>query len=123
MNKILSLLAMSLLGLGLALGAHAQTPPPRIAAASPATASGTAVTKARQLDKIGLDPNHWFNNVEIITAEKIGIETTTCARNIFKHYVAYTLAAQVQETAAVAKDQFAPMNKRAGGSAATSDPP
>jgi membrane-bound lytic murein transglycosylase MltF len=40
----------------------------------------------------GLDPNQWFNNVELVTAEKIGMETTTYVRNIFKYYVAYTLS-------------------------------
>ena len=34
-----------------------------------------------------LDPDKWFNNVEIVAAEKIGIETTTYVRNIFKYYV------------------------------------
>jgi membrane-bound lytic murein transglycosylase MltF len=38
-----------------------------------------------------LDPNRWFNNVEIIVAEKIGMETTTYVRNIFKYYIAYKL--------------------------------
>jgi membrane-bound lytic murein transglycosylase MltF len=28
----------------------------------------------------GLDPDKWFNNVEIVVAEKIGIETTTYVR-------------------------------------------
>jgi membrane-bound lytic murein transglycosylase MltF len=61
--------------------------------------------------KRGLDPDQWFNNVEIVTAEKIGIETTTYVRNIFKYYVAYKLAVQVQETAAKAKEQLAPAKK------------
>jgi membrane-bound lytic murein transglycosylase MltF len=39
----------------------------------------------------GLNPDKWFNNVEIVTAEKIGIETTTYVRNIYKYYVAYKL--------------------------------
>ncbi|MGF6600800.1 membrane-bound lytic murein transglycosylase MltF [Paraburkholderia sp. GAS448] len=39
----------------------------------------------------GLDPNKWFNNVEIVVADKIGIETTTYVRNIYKYYVAYKL--------------------------------
>jgi len=38
-----------------------------------------------------LDPNLWFANVELVTAEKIGIETTTYVRNIFKYYVSYKL--------------------------------
>ena len=41
--------------------------------------------------KRGLDPDKWFNNVEIVTAEKVGIETTTYVRNIFKYYTAYKL--------------------------------
>jgi len=45
----------------------------------------------------GLDQDKWFNNVELVTAEKIGIETTTYVRNIFKYYAAYRLS---EETAA-----------------------
>jgi membrane-bound lytic murein transglycosylase MltF len=44
----------------------------------------------------GLNPNVWFNNVEIVTAEKIGIETTMYVRNIYKYYVAYKLMADAQ---------------------------
>jgi membrane-bound lytic murein transglycosylase MltF len=39
----------------------------------------------------GLDPDIWFNNVEIVTAEKLGMETTTYVRNIYKYYVSYRL--------------------------------
>lgn len=45
----------------------------------------------READKRGLDPNVWFNNVEIVTAERIGSETTTYVRNVFKYYTAYKL--------------------------------
>ena len=41
----------------------------------------------KEAEKRGLDPDKWFNNVEIVTAEKIGIETTTYVRNIYKYYV------------------------------------
>ena len=47
--------------------------------------------------KRGLDPNQWFNNVEIVTAEKIGIETTTYVRNIYKYYAAYKLVEQARD--------------------------
>ena len=47
--------------------------------------------------KRGLDDNKWFNNVELVTAEKIGIETTTYVRNIYKYYVAYKLMTEVDE--------------------------
>jgi membrane-bound lytic murein transglycosylase MltF len=59
----------------------------------------------KEAQKRGLDPNLWFNNVEIVTAEKIGIETTTYVRNIFKYYAAYKLVTQAQVTAESAKQQ------------------
>ncbi len=52
----------------------------------------------------GLDPNVWFNNVEIITAEKIGIETTTYVRNIYKYYVAYKLMEEMRAAQQKAKE-------------------
>lgn len=39
----------------------------------------------------GLDPNIWFHNVEHVAAEKIGAETVTYVRNIYKYYIAYQL--------------------------------
>jgi membrane-bound lytic murein transglycosylase MltF len=48
--------------------------------------------------KSGLDPNVWFNNVEVVAAKKIGSETVTYVSNIFKYYVAYKLV-QEEETA------------------------
>jgi len=39
----------------------------------------------------GLDPNRWFDHVEVIAARRIGRETVDYVRNIFKYYVAYKL--------------------------------
>jgi membrane-bound lytic murein transglycosylase MltF len=39
----------------------------------------------------GLDPNAWFNNVELVAAEKIGRETVTYVSNIYKYYLAYQM--------------------------------
>ncbi|MGH7306952.1 MAG: transglycosylase SLT domain-containing protein [Candidatus Rokuibacteriota bacterium] len=51
--------------------------------------------RVRQLRRLaaqrGLDPNLWFNNVELIAAEKIGRETVTYVANIYKYYLAYQL--------------------------------
>ena len=58
--------------------------------------------------KSGLDPDQWFNNVEIVTAQKIGIETTTYVRNIYKYYVAYKLLQESQEAGKKAREQVAP---------------
>ena len=37
----------------------------------------------------GLDPNIWFNNVEIIASKEIGSETVTYVSNIYKYYLGY----------------------------------
>ena len=39
----------------------------------------------------GLDPNVWFNNVELMAAEKVGRETVTYVSNIYKYYLAYQM--------------------------------
>jgi membrane-bound lytic murein transglycosylase MltF len=39
----------------------------------------------------GLDPNVWFNNVEVIASRRVGQETVVYVRNIYKYYVAYRL--------------------------------
>ncbi len=52
-----------------------------------------------------LDPDVWFNNVEIVTAEKVGIETTTYVRNIYKYYVSYSLLIAAEEAKRAAREQ------------------
>jgi membrane-bound lytic murein transglycosylase MltF len=41
--------------------------------------------------KLQLDQNVWFDNVEIVAARRIGAETVTYVRNIYKYYLAYKL--------------------------------
>jgi len=41
----------------------------------------------------GLDPNKWFENVELEVAQHVGEETVIYVGNIFKYYVAYKLTA------------------------------
>ena len=38
----------------------------------------------------GLNPNLWFDNVEIIAAREIGRETVEYVSNIYKFYASYT---------------------------------
>jgi membrane-bound lytic murein transglycosylase MltF len=45
----------------------------------------------------GLDPDVWFDNVEIIVSEKIGRETTTYVRNILKYCVSYKLTLEREQ--------------------------
>ena len=46
----------------------------------------------------GYDPTVWFDNVEIIAAQRIGRETVTYVSNIFKYYIAYQLTAERRRT-------------------------
>jgi len=46
---------------------------------------------------MGLDPNQWFGNVELVAARRIGRETVNYVSNIYKYYVAYTLASVASE--------------------------
>jgi len=51
------------------------------------------VSKMRRKAKaMGLDPNVWFGNVELAASRIVGTETVRYVRNIFKYYVAYSLA-------------------------------
>lgn len=69
------------------------------------------VAKARQeAGRRNLDPDKWFNNVEIVVAQKIGTETTTYVRNIYKYYVAYRLTLEAQAEAEKARRQIPSIN-------------
>lgn len=46
----------------------------------------------QQAREQGLDPDRWFNNVELMVAKSIGQETVTYVSNVYKYYVAYKLA-------------------------------
>ena len=69
---------------------------PLFAFASYNAGPGRISQMRKEAAKRGLDPDKWFNNVEIVTAEKVGIETTTYVRNIYKYYVAYSLTMAMQ---------------------------
>jgi membrane-bound lytic murein transglycosylase MltF len=56
-------------------------------------------------EKRGLDPNVWFNNVEIVVSEKIGRETVTYVSSIYKYYVAYKLILEQREERQKARDE------------------
>jgi len=46
---------------------------------------------------MGLDPNIWFRNVEVVAAKRIGRETVQYVSNIFKYYLAYRLIVDKKE--------------------------
>jgi membrane-bound lytic murein transglycosylase MltF len=86
------------------------------------SARGTAPLRLRELqlrprqrrqvpqeaEKARARSDKWFNNVEIVVAQKIGTETTTYVRNIYKYYVAYRLTLDAQAEAEKARKQVAP---------------
>jgi len=57
----------------------------------------------KEAAETGLDPNVWFNNVEVVTAKRIGRETVQYVSNIYKYYVTYKLIAERQKAKEEAK--------------------
>jgi membrane-bound lytic murein transglycosylase MltF len=53
----------------------------------------------------GLDPNRWFNNVELVAAKRIGRETVTYVSNIYKYYLAYQMMLRQTDAREEAKAQ------------------
>lgn len=65
----------------------------------------------QEAQRRGLDPNLWFDNVELVVAQRVGIETTTYVRNIFKYYTAYKLQIEVFEEQRKARQRMAPRGR------------
>ena len=40
----------------------------------------------------GLDPNVWFQNVEVVVADRVGRETVQYVANIYKYFISYKLS-------------------------------
>ena len=43
----------------------------------------------KKTEEMGLDPNKWFNNVEVAASRVVGRETVQYVSNIFKYYIVY----------------------------------
>ncbi len=61
--------------------------------------------------KRGLDPNKWFNNVEMVTAEVIGRETVQYVSNIYKYYLAYKMLSEQRDARDAARKGATPAKK------------
>ena len=57
--------------------------------------------------KRGLNPNVWFNNVELVVADKIGRETVQYVSNIYKYYLAYKMLLEQRDERLKAKSEVA----------------
>jgi membrane-bound lytic murein transglycosylase MltF len=65
---------------------------------------GKVASLRREAKAEGLDPDVWFNNVELIAAKRIGRETVTYVSNIYKYYLAYQMMTQGAAARAEAKE-------------------
>ena len=64
------------------------------------------LTKFRRVAKAeGLNPDVWFDSVEHAAAQVVGIVTVRYVSNIYKYYIAYTLAAEREAAANAARGQ------------------
>ena len=53
----------------------------------------------REAASKGLDPDVWFDNVEVVVARRVGSETVRYVSNIVKYYAAYKLTSEQLERA------------------------
>jgi membrane-bound lytic murein transglycosylase MltF len=51
---------------------------------------GRVAQLRREATGLGLDPDEWFDNVELAAARRVGRETVQYVADIYKYYVAYT---------------------------------
>ncbi|HZW73221.1 MAG TPA: transglycosylase SLT domain-containing protein, partial [Caldimonas sp.] len=84
---------------------------PLFAFASYNCGPGNVARARKEAKRRGLDPDKWFNNVEIVVAQQVGVETTTYVRNIYKYYVAYKLTLQAKADADEARRQLSPVRR------------
>jgi len=66
---------------------------------------GRVQSLRKEAEKKGLDPNKWFNNVEIVASQRIGRETVTYVSNIYKYYIAYKLVVEEMEERQKAREE------------------
>jgi membrane-bound lytic murein transglycosylase MltF len=59
----------------------------------------------RRAAEEGLDPNRWFNNVELVAAKRIGRETVTYVSNVYKYYLAYQMMQQAYQAREAARER------------------
>jgi membrane-bound lytic murein transglycosylase MltF len=67
-------------------------------------AGPTRINRLRdEAQRLGLDRNKWFGNVELVVADRVGLEPVHYVSNILKYYVAYSRVEEVQQERARAR--------------------
>lgn len=61
----------------------------------------------KEATRMGLDPNIWFRNVELVAAKRIGRETVQYVSNIYKYFIAYSLIMERLEAKKAAEKKIA----------------
>ena len=62
------------------------------------------VRRARKRAReIGLDPNAWFENVEVAIGQSVSREPVVYVRNIYKYFVAHRLLRRIREERAASR--------------------
>jgi membrane-bound lytic murein transglycosylase MltF len=61
-------------------------------------------------EKMGLDPDVWFRNVEIVASQDIGRETVQYVANIYKYYIAYQRILAVSDARRSVRDGASPQD-------------
>lgn len=51
----------------------------------------------KEAPKMGLGPNIWFRNVEVVAAKRIGRETVQYVSNIYKYYIVYKILTEQEK--------------------------
>ncbi len=69
---------------------------------------GRVARLRKEAGEQGLDPNKWFNHVELIAAKRIGRETVQYVANIYKYYLAYQMVMRQQKLRKEAKGTSGP---------------
>jgi len=74
---------------------------------------GRVAALRAEAPQMGLDADVWFDNVERVAARRVGQETVTFVRSIYKYYVAYKLQLETLEARRAAARAYAPPKKAA----------
>lgn len=65
---------------------------------------GKVIKLRKEAEEMGLNPDIWFDNVEVVAAKRIGRETVQYVSNIYKYWVAYKLSLDIHQGKQNSKD-------------------